>query len=65
MYKYILQGAGQINWMALFALLTFVTVFLISVVMVFGRKQSYLDKMSNLPLEDSSNLNDENLITYD
>lgn len=53
MYKYILQGAGDINWMALFALITFVAVFLISVFMIFGRSKAYIEKMSHLPLEDS------------
>lgn len=53
MYKYILQGAGEINWMALFALLTFVAIFLISIVMIFGRNKAYIDKMSHLPLDDA------------
>lgn len=53
MYKYILQAAGSINWMAISALLTFVTVFLVSAVMAFRSPRVYLNKMSNLPLEDS------------
>jgi hypothetical protein len=53
MYKYILESAGSINWMAISALLTFVTVFLVSAVMAFRSPLGYLNKMSNLPLEDS------------
>jgi len=53
MYKYILEGAGSINWMAISALITFVTIFLVSAVMAFRSPRLYLDKMSNLPLEDS------------
>lgn len=54
MYKYILQGAGSINWMAISALLTFVTVFMVSAIMAFRSPRLYLNKMSNLPLEDSN-----------
>ena len=53
MYKYILQGAGDINWMALFALLTFFSIFVISVIAIFGKSKAYIEKMSNLPLDDS------------
>ncbi|MBK9254332.1 MAG: hypothetical protein IPM42_02465 [Saprospiraceae bacterium] len=52
MYKYILETAGNINWMALFALLTFLTIFLISIWMVLRDNKSYIDKMSNLPLDE-------------
>lgn len=53
MYKYILQGAGDINWMALFALLTFFSIFTISAIAIFGSSKDYIKKMSHLPLEDS------------
>ena len=53
MYKYILQGAGDINWMALFALLTFFALFLISAIAIFGSSKTYIEKMSNLPLDDN------------
>ena len=55
MYKYILESAGNINWMALFALMTFVTVFLISVIMVFRRDKEALDHVARLPLDDGDN----------
>jgi len=53
MYKYILEGVGDINWMAISALLTFVAVFTVSAVMAFRSPLAYLNKMSNLPLDDS------------
>ena len=53
MYKYILESAGSINWMAIFALLTFFFIFSISVIAVFKKKQSFIDKMASLPLDDS------------
>ena len=53
MYKYILEGAGNINWMAIFALCTFFFLFITSAILVFRRDKKFLDYMSNLPLEDS------------
>ena len=52
MFKHILESAGDINWMALFALITFFTLFLISTYLVLRKDKAYLDKMSNLPLDD-------------
>ena len=53
MYKYILESAGNINWMALFALITFFTLFLISVIVIFRKNKDHIYKMSHLPLDDS------------
>ena len=50
MYKYILESAGNINWMALFALLTFFIIFSLSVYLAFIKKSSELDEIANLPL---------------
>ncbi len=44
-YKYILESAGSINWMAISALLTFVTVFWVSAIMAFRSPLGYLNKM--------------------
>lgn len=52
MYKYIIEQAGNINWMAIFALLTFMFIFVTSVVVVFFRKGDHFDRMANLPLEE-------------
>ena len=51
MYKYILETAGNINWMALFALVTFFLVFMISLYMVFIKGKDYSKRMAHLPLE--------------
>lgn len=53
MFKHILAGAGDINWMAIFALLTFFLLFIISAIAIFGKKRAFIDKMSHLPLEDN------------
>lgn len=50
MYKYILESAGNINWMALFSLLTFMTIFLISALLIFKKDKEKIKHMSELPL---------------
>ena len=52
MYKYILEAAGNINWMALFALLTFFFVFIMSIYLAFVADKKQLDEVANLPLVD-------------
>lgn len=59
MYKYILEGAGNINWMAIFALLTFFFLFTISAFVIFTKRKSWVDHMSHLPLEDNHLVNGE------
>ena len=54
MYKYILETAGNINWMALFALLTFFIVFSMSIYLAFIKKEEELNEVANLPLADDS-----------
>jgi hypothetical protein len=53
MFKYILETAGNINWMAIAALLTFVTIFLVSTMVVLRRDTAFIDRMAHLPLEDT------------
>jgi len=52
MYKYILQSAGNINWMAIFALLTFLFIFLMGVVLAFAKDKEQIKHFVSLPLED-------------
>ncbi|MEM6699434.1 MAG: cytochrome C oxidase Cbb3 [Bacteroidota bacterium] len=54
MYKYILEQAGNINWMAVFALSTFVFVFLTSILLVLRKDKEHINKMSHLPLDEHS-----------
>jgi len=53
MFKYILETAGNINWMAIAALLTFVTIFLVSTVVILRRDRAFIDRMAHMPLEDN------------
>lgn len=58
MFKHILESAGDINWMAISALLTFFTVFMVSTVLALRSDPKHIDKMANLPFEDKNeNLN--------
>jgi uncharacterized membrane protein len=59
MYKYLLETAGNINWMAIFALLTFVFMFIIGSVTILRSKPEYIEKMANMPLEDNHPLTTE------
>jgi len=54
MAKYILEGAGNINWMAIFALITFLTIFIISALMAFRKNNPIIKRMENLPLDDDA-----------
>ena len=60
MFKYILESAGNINWMAISALLTFMVIFMVSLVLVFKHNPAYIDRMASLPLDDSNPVNAEN-----
>ena len=52
MFKHLLaSSSGDINWMAIFALLTFFLIFGIVVFQVFFQKKNYVDYMANLPID--------------
>ncbi len=52
MAKYILEAAGNINWMAVFSLVTFMAIFITSSILILRRNSDYIEKMSNMPLND-------------
>lgn len=55
MYKYILASGGEnINWMAIFSLLTFFTLFVISTIAIWGKSKAYIQHMAELPLDEES-----------
>jgi hypothetical protein len=53
MFKYILEGAGDINWMAIFALLTFFFIFIVGAATAFFSKSDHINRMASMPLDDS------------
>ncbi len=54
MAKYILEGAGNINWMAIFALITFLIIFIMSAILAFRKDNPVIKRMENLPLDDDA-----------
>lgn len=54
MFKYILERAGDINWMGISALVTFFAIFIIASFVILRSKPEYIRKMSNMPLEDGT-----------
>ncbi|HPK10092.1 MAG TPA: hypothetical protein P5235_12200 [Saprospiraceae bacterium] len=52
MFKYILDSAGNINWMAIFSLLTFMFIFSLGVWLVFKKDKKTIDYVANIPLHD-------------
>jgi len=44
--------SADIEWMAILPLLLFVTFFVVIIVRALRSKQTFIDKMANLPLED-------------
>lgn len=59
MYKYLLEKGGEINWMALFALFTFMFVFITAIILMLRRDKPFFNHMANLPIqeEESAPLN--------
>ena len=62
MYKYILERAGDIDWMAIIPLLIFTIVFVIITIRAITAKKDYINKMANLPLDENDSLKNENTL---
>lgn len=61
MFKYLIQTqSGHLNWMAIFALMTFFTIFVMAVWLVLTRDRAFYDHMASLPLDDDSELEKAN-----
>jgi len=52
MYKYILESVENLNWLAVVSLVLFFSIFVVSTIWIMTRKKDFIDKMSNMPLED-------------
>ncbi|MBK7009144.1 MAG: hypothetical protein IPN73_18000 [Saprospiraceae bacterium] len=53
MFKHLLStSAGNINWMAMFALVTFFIIFSVVLFQVFFTKKDHVNYMAQLPLGD-------------
>ena len=54
MYKYILEKAGDIDWMATLPLLIFTIFFIIISFRAITHKKEFIHKMASLPLDDDN-----------
>ncbi len=54
MYKYILESAENIDWMAIGPLVFFFLFFVGISYMTIRSKKEFIDKMENLPFDDST-----------
>ena len=55
MYKYILENEGDISYMALIPLIVFFLVFTGSLILAMIKNTKDMDRLSQLPFEDSLN----------
>ena len=56
MFKYILERAGDIEWMAIVPLVLFVVYFVVIVWRALSQKKEFVDRMANMPLQDDNTL---------
>ena len=59
MFKYILENAGDMSTMALIPLVLFFMLFVGVSALAMIKNKSYIERMSNLPFEDSLSENAE------
>ena len=52
MFKYIIEKAGDLDWLALGPFLLFFFFFIAVTIYALKKRSGYIEKMSNLPLED-------------
>lgn len=56
MYKYILERAGDIDWMAILPLMIFTIVFAVVIVRAITHKKDFINHMASLPLDENDSL---------
>lgn len=59
MYKYIIERAGDIEWMAIVPLLIFTTIFVMVIIRAVTAKTDFINKMASLPLDENDSLKNE------
>lgn len=60
MYKYLLESAGDINWMAVFPLIVFIAFFSIVILVTFLRKKEHISHLAQLPFDHDSQIKNPN-----
>ncbi|MCB0653428.1 MAG: hypothetical protein KDC85_19285 [Saprospiraceae bacterium] len=56
MFKYILEKAGDIEWMAIVPMVLFVIIFIVIVWRAMSHKKEFVDHMANMPLQEDDAL---------
>ena len=51
MYKYILESASDIDWMAILPLIIFFVFFTATIVVTMRKEKRYIDHMKQMPLD--------------
>ena len=59
MFKQYLSSAGDIQFFAITGLIIFLSFFVGAVIWAITRKEDYLSKMKNLPLEDGEKIKEK------
>ncbi|MGA0283525.1 MAG: cytochrome C oxidase Cbb3 [Saprospiraceae bacterium] len=54
MYKYILESANDINWMAILPLIIFFSFFTITLIATWKKNKGFIDRMKHLPLDNDN-----------
>lgn len=54
MYKYILESANDINWMAILPLIIFFCFFTITLIVTWKKNKGFIDRMKHLPLDNDN-----------
>lgn len=60
MFKYIIERAGNIDWMAIIPMIIFVVIFTLVIIYAFFNKKTDFDSIAQIPLEDNDDNEDSN-----
>lgn len=60
MFKYIIERAGNIDWMAIIPMIIFVVIFALVIIYAFFNKKTDFDSIAQIPLEDNDDIEDSN-----
>ena len=55
MYKHLLESVENINYLAIIPLAIFFLFFIATVIYAMRKNKSYIEKMGNMPLDETNN----------
>jgi cbb3-type cytochrome oxidase subunit 3 len=59
MFKYIIENAGNFDWIAIATTIVFFMVFIANTIWILTKNKGYIDKMANMPLDENLTQNAE------